>query len=301
MTQTTAQHKPVTKAVIAAAGFGTRMLPMTKTISKEVLPLVDKPIIQYVVEELAGAGISDIIIVTSQRKADLVDYFSDVDAGLLEHLKASDKHDYIRKLEDIHKLANIAFIEQRGPYGTGTPVLNAEPYLGNEPFLYTYADDFFVAPENSFAQMIKVYEQYGTPVLGCLRCDKDEDYDRYGNVGGTEIAPGLIDMKSLIEKPGKANALSNLASLGFYLATPEVLPYLHQLRERLQDGQELYWNYSFNLMVEDGKQVLAKEIVGGAYYDTGNKLEYMKTAVAMAARHPEIGDEFRQHLKENYS
>lgn len=294
--------KPVTKAVIPAAGYGTRMLPITKTISKEILPLVDKPIIQYVVEELTEAGITDIIIVTSQRKADLVDYFSDVDAGLLDHLKANQKHDFIKQLEDVHKLANIAFIEQRGTYGTGTPVLNAEPYLGGEPFVFTYADDFFMGEDNSVKQMIAAYEKYDAPVDGCMLRDSPDDFKRYGYVGGHEVEPGILELdQPIIERPGIEKAPSKLAQAGGFVVKSNVLSYLHSAKEQLQEGQELYFHSALNLMLEAGERVVAKEITNAQYFDTGNKLEYMKTAVAMAARHPEIGDAFRQHLKETYA
>ncbi len=184
----------VRKAVIPAAGYGTRMLPITKTVSKEILPIVDKPIIQIVVEELVAAGVEEIIIVTSASKTDLVDYFSEIDPGLAKHLQAggSAKEAILRQLEDINNIASIAFIEQRGAYGTGTPVLNAEPYLGGEPFIYTYADDFFVGQKNSFQQMIEVYEKYGAPVWGGQRRTSDADYMRYGYVGGQELEPGVL-------------------------------------------------------------------------------------------------------------
>lgn len=290
----------VRKAVIPAAGYGTRMLPITKTVSKEILPIVDKPIIQIVVEELVAAGVEEIIMVTSASKTDLVDYFSEIDPGLAKHLQAggSAKEAILRQLEAINDIASIAFIEQRGAYGTGTPVLNAEPYLGGEPFIYTYADDFFIGANNSFRQMIAVYEKYGAPVWGGQRRTNDADYDRYGYVGGHELEPGVLSVEAIMEQPGKANAPGDLASLGGFIVTPEVLPYLHRAKDQLQPDRELFFNSALNLMIQDGKQVIAKEITDVKYYDTGNKLEYMKTVVAMAARHPEIGDDFRTYLQD---
>ncbi len=290
----------IRKAVIPAAGYGTRMLPITKSISKEILPLVDKPIIQIVVEELVAGGIEDIIIVTASHKTDLVSYFGDVDPGLAEHLRAggAGKQAIMHQLDQVQDLANFAFIEQRKLYGTGSPVLDAEPYLGNEPFIYTFADDFFIAKENSFKQMIRVYEQYDSPVLGCMNRVQDEDFDKYGYIGGEMISPGVIETQKVVEKPGRDNAPSSLASLGFFLVTPDVVGYLHRVLEQLPEGKEFYFNDAFNLMIADGKKVIAKEIVDAEYYDTGNKLEYMKTAVAMAARHPEIGPDFRRFIRE---
>ncbi|HEY1835498.1 MAG TPA: sugar phosphate nucleotidyltransferase [Candidatus Saccharimonadales bacterium] len=290
----------IRKAVIPAAGFGTRMLPITKVVSKEMLPLVDKPILQIVVEELVEAGIEDIIVVTSANKADMVDYFSNTAVDLTEHLRAGgpSKEALLQELESVKNLANFAFIEQRGVYGTGTPVLNAEPYLGNEPFIYTFADDFFIAQKNSYVQMLETYEKYQAPIIGCQRRTRDADYNRYGYVGGEEQDAGEVQIKAIVEHPGKANTPGDLASLGGFIVTPEVLPYLQKVRDQLPAGKELLFNAAFGLMVEDGKQVIAKEIADATYFDTGNKLEYMKTVVAVAARHPEIGAQFKQFLDE---
>jgi len=298
--QQVSQFSHVTKAVIPAAGYGTRMLPITKTVSKEILPLVDKPIIQQVVEELVEAGITDIIIVTSSHKADLVSYFSDIDPGLAAHLAKSGpaKAAILDSLEKIKTIANFAFVEQQPGYGTGMPVLSAEPYLGNEPFVYTFADDFFMGHKNSFTQMIAAYKKYKAPVWGGQRRTADVDYTRYGFVGGHELEPGIIAIKQLAEHPGKHDAPGDLASLGGFVVTPEVLPYLRAAKEQLQPGKELYFNSALGLMIEDGKRVVGKYIEGATYYDTGNKLDYMKTVVAMGARHPEIGDDFQQFLKE---
>lgn len=293
--------KKIRKAVIPAAGFGTRMLPITKSISKEILPLVDKPIIQIVVEELVEAGIEDIIIVTAAHKTDLANYFGDTDPGLVAHLLASDKQELVRSLEAVKGLASFAFIEQTGVYGTGTPVLNAAPYLGGEPFVYTFADDFFVAQHtNSFAQLMQVYEQYGAPVIACQPRTAEQDYARYGYVGGAELEANVVDVTKIAEQPAKHGLPipGNLASLGGFIVTADVIGYLQQVRDNLQPAKELYFNAAFELMIADGKRVMACEITDADYYDTGNKLEYMKTAVAMAARHPEIGADFQQFLNE---
>ncbi len=294
----------VRKAVIPAAGYGTRMLPITKTVSKEMLPIVDKPIIQIVVEELVEAGITDIIIITAAHKADISDYFGEVEKGLASHLQAAgpSKAEVLQQLEQVRGLASFAFIEQHGVYGTGTPVLNAAPYLGGEPFVYTFADDFFVPlagkGENSFRQMMNAYDLYDAPILACQRRTTEADYKRYGFVGGDELSEGVVDVHAIIEQPGKENAPGDLASIGGFIVTPEVIGYLDQVRAQLPAGKELFFHAAFGMMVADGKRVIAKEIVDADYYDTGNKLEYMKTAVAMAARHPEIGPEFTQYLQE---
>ena len=292
----------VTKAVIMAAGYGTRMLPITRTVSKEILPLVDKPIIQVVVEELVEAGITDIIMVTAAHKTDLVDYFSDANAGLVQYLRAAGpaKAAQADAIEAMNSLANIAFIEQRrGVYGTGTPVLDAEPYLGGEPFILEYADDFFIGQPNSWRQLMEVYERYGAPVQASIRRTAPQDYSRYGYAGGSELAPGVVDIQAIVEQPGSREAApGDLAAVGGFIVTPDVFPYLRQELAELPAGKELQFNAALKRMLADGKQVIAKEITGLEYFDTGNKLEYMKAAVAMAAKHPEIGADFRQFLND---
>jgi UTP--glucose-1-phosphate uridylyltransferase len=293
----------VRKAVIPAAGYGTRMLPITKVVPKEMLPLVDRPIIQYVVEELVEAGIEELIIILAEGKREVADYFGDTDECLARHLqsKGPDKVALLRDIENVKHMAKFTFvelIEEPGVYGTGNPVLCAEPYLDNEPFIYTFADDFFVASKNSYTQMLEAYETYQAPVIGCQRRTADGDYDRYGYVGGTELAPDEMQVSAIVEHPGKANKPSDFASLGGFVVTPDVLPHLHEVRKNLPKGQEIYFHASLSLMLDAGKKVIAKEITNAEYFDTGNKLEYMKTAVTMASRHPEIGKDFQKFLQE---
>ena len=290
--------KPIRKAVIAAAGFGTRFLPQTKAMPKEMLPLVDKPIIQYIVEELVDAGIEDIVIVTGYHKRSIEDHFDVLSADLRANLKQGNKVDLLEATKKISNLANFAYIRQKGVYGNGTPLLNAEHLIGEEPFIYTFADDFIVASPSRFRQMIDVYNQYGCSVIPCIKLDRDEDFDRYGIVAGEPLTDGLIKMQTIIEKPGKANAPSSLASVTGYLLTPDIFPYLHQARAALPEGQEFFGLHAMQLMIAAGKQLLAYEVKNGTYYDTGNKLEYIKTVVDFALQHDEVKDAFRAYLKE---
>src|SRR5689334_16222763 len=203
----------VRKAVIPAAGFGTRFLPQTKAMPKEMLPVVDKPIIQYIVEELVEAGIEDIIIVTGYHKRSIEDHFDRPSLELLENLRmgGEKKKPLIEQAENIANLANFYYVRQKGPYGNGTPLLNVRQIIGDEPFLYTWSDDFIKAsPKSRFKQMLEVYEEYGSSVIAGIKAEKDEDYDRYGNAGGKQLREGLIEVESLIEKPGKDKALSDL-------------------------------------------------------------------------------------------
>ena len=294
-----AKYKSVTKAVIPAAGFGTRFLPQTKAMPKEMLPVVDKPVIQYVVEELVDAGIKDIFIVTGYHKRTIEDHFDEPSRDLVENLKlgGAKKKSLLESVKRISDMANFIYLRQKGPYGNGTPLLNVRDMIGDEPFIYTWSDDFIVAEPSRFKQMIQVYKQYGCSVLGGVRAQTDDDYNRYGFVGGKEIAPGLIDTDVIIEKPGKAKAPSDLATVSGFLFTPDIFGYLDKILAQLKPNQEFYYNDALKLMLKDGKRVLAKEISEGKYYDTGNKIEYLKTVVEFALKHPEVNGEFKEYLK----
>jgi UTP--glucose-1-phosphate uridylyltransferase len=292
--------KKITKAVIPAAGFGTRFLPQTKAMPKEMLPVVDKPIIQYIVEELVEVGIRDIIIVTGYHKRTIEDHFDMPSRELLENLKmgGEKKRHLVEQVERIADMANFVYVRQKGPYGNGTPLLNIRHLVGDEPFIYTWSDDFIISKPSRFQQLLDAYYKYDATCLGSIRIEKDEDYDRYGVAGGKEIADGIIDVDQIIEKPGKSRAPSNLANVSGYIFKPDIFQYLDQALANLQPGDELYYNDALKLMLQDKKKVYAVEVKGGKYYDTGNKLEYLKTVVEFAINHPEINGEFRAYLKE---
>jgi UTP--glucose-1-phosphate uridylyltransferase len=181
------QNKKVRKAVIAAAGFGTRFLPQTKAMPKEMLPLVDKPIIQHIVEELVSAGIEDIIIVTGYHKRSIEDHFDNMSAELRANLRKAGKLELLEKTKKISSLANFVYIRQKGPLGNATPVLNAEHLIGDEPFLYVCADDFISAQPSKIQQMIDLHEQTGSSIVSCIEVTNDADYERYGIVSGEAI------------------------------------------------------------------------------------------------------------------
>lgn len=272
---------------------------MTKASPKEMLPVVDVPIIQIVVEELVEAGVTDIFIVTGYHKRSIEDHFDAPSAELWSLLENGKKEKLKKEVERIGNLANFAFVRQKGPYGNGTPLLNVRHLIGDEPFLYMWGDDFIEAkPVSRARQLIATYEKYGTPVLSAAYAKSDSDYDRYGVTGGEFIEKGVQDVKVLMEKPGKAKAPSNFVNMSGYLYTPDIFKYLEKAQANLKPGQELYWADAVILMLKDGKRVLAKEIEGGKYFDTGNKLEYMKTVVEFGLRHPEIGEEFGKWLKD---
>jgi UTP--glucose-1-phosphate uridylyltransferase len=291
--------KKVTKAVIPAAGFGTRFLPQTKAMPKEMLPIVDKPVIQYVVEELVDAGIEDIFIVTGYHKRTIEDHFDSPSLDLITNLRmgGEKKKPLLEEVEKIANLANFIYVRQKGPYGNGTPLLNVKHLIGDEPFIYTWSDDFILASPSRFKQLIEVYKKYGGSVLAGIKARSDEDYDKYGFAGGDFIEPGIIKAETIIEKPGKDKSPSDIANVSGFLFTPDIFEYLEKARKELKPGQELYYNDPLRLMLADGKKIFIKEITNGKYYDTGNKLEYLKTVVEFALKHPDINSDFRAYLK----
>lgn len=293
----------VRKAVVPAAGLGTRFLPQTKAMPKEMLPIVDKPVVQYVIEDLVKAGITDIIFVTGYHKRAIEDHFDMPHKELVETLKkgGESKKPFLEEVERIGKMANFYYVRQKGPYGNGTPMLNVKNLIGDEPFIYKWSDDRIDAsPKNEIEQLIEVYEKYGQSVMAGARLKKDEDYSKYGIAAGKEIEPGVFDLDEVVEKPGKEKAPSDLGTMSSYLFTPTIFEYLDKVVEGLRPGEELYYNTMLKMMLEDGHKVMATEIKDGRYWDTGNKLEYLKTSVAFGVKNKEFGEEFLKWIKESF-
>jgi UTP--glucose-1-phosphate uridylyltransferase len=287
-----------TKAVIAAAGFGTRFLPQTKAMPKEMLPIVDKPIIQYVVEGLVEAGIKDIIIVTGYSKRSIEDHFDTPNAELVSVLQAGHKEEALESLRQISNMANFVYVRQKEPLGNIAPLL----YCGHlikkdEPFIYTWADEYVKAMPSLLTQVFDVYEKTGGMIIPCMRVQSDEDYDRYGIVGGEQTEEHVIKMNTIAEKPGKTNAPSDFASVGGYLLKPDILPYIERMAEHRQGQEELKIQTAMQQMMDEGHPFFAYEIANCRYYDAGNKLEYMKTVVEHALMRDDIGEAFREYLK----
>ncbi|MDQ5932084.1 MAG: sugar phosphate nucleotidyltransferase [Candidatus Saccharimonadales bacterium] len=291
-------NKRPTKAIIPAAGFGTRFLPQTKAMPKEMMPLIDKPIIQYVVEELVAAGIQDIIIVGSSNKRAIEDHFDLPSEELLTNLRAGGekKRPYIDLVETIANLANFVYVRQKGPYGNATPLLSAAHLVGDEPFIYTWADDFFSPEANATKQMIEVYEKYGGGVFACKRAEDDHEYTSYGFADGTDIDTGLIKMDKIVEKPGKADAPSALASVSGYLLPGKILEYIERGIANHKEGEFTFQPFVQD-MIDDGHDFYAKEISNAQFYDTGNPLEYLKTTIDFGLAHPEFGENLRSYLR----
>ncbi|PID99267.1 UTP--glucose-1-phosphate uridylyltransferase [Candidatus Saccharibacteria bacterium] len=299
-----AQKKQVTKAVIAAAGFGTRFLPQTKAMPKEMIPLIDKPIIQYVVEELVAAGIKDIIIVGSGTKRAIEDHFDTPSEELLVNLRAGGekKKHLLEEVSAIADLANFVYVRQKGPYGNATPVLCAAHLIGDEPFIYSFADDFFVAKPGRTAQMIETHNQYGGSVLACKTIKEDKEYDKFGVVGGKRLDDHTFEVEKVVEKPGKANAPSDLATVSGYLFEPEIVGYIEKAaQDHAEDNGELMVQPVMQQMIHDGFTFNARAIQNGTFYDTGDKLEYLKTAIDFGLAHQDLGESLRAHLQKRLS
>jgi UTP--glucose-1-phosphate uridylyltransferase len=282
----------IRKLVIPVAGLGTRFLPATKAQPKEMLPIVDKPIIQYVVEDAVRAGITDIIMVTGPSKRAVEDHFSP-NYELINWLKKQKKNEMAEDVKKIADMANFIFIRQKGPYGNGTPVLCAKDIVGDEPFAVMWGDEFFYTPKKSqLQQLIEVYEKYGDPVITTCKVS-DEDTKKYGIIDALEIEKSVYQVKKIVEKPGPEQAPSRLAILGGFVLTPDIFEALE--KTKLGKGGELW-------LADAHTKVLKKRpyyacLVDGTYHDTGSKLGYLRANVEFALRDPKLKDEFRKYLK----
>lgn len=282
----------VKKAVIPVAGYGTRFLPATKAQPKEMLPVVDKPIIQYVVEEAVAAGITDIILVTGSGKRAVEDHFS-YNFEIQHYLKSVGKEKERDEIKKIADMANFIYIRQKGPYGNGTPVLCAKDVVGDEPFVVIWGDEFWDCPKKPrVKQLIETYEKYGDPVIVAKDITKEET-NKYGVIDGSEVSKNVYEIKKLVEKPGPQKAPSLLGSMGGYLLTPDIFEALE--KTKLGKGGEL-WLVDAIIRVMQHRPVYARRIEG-TYYDTGSVVGYLRANVELALKRPDIRKDFRKYLK----
>lgn len=289
--------KTIRKAIIPAAGFGTRFLPQTKAMPKEMLPIVDKPVIQIIVEELVEAGITEIVIVTGYHKRSIEDHF-DNNYELEAQLQKPGKEALLEEVKRISNMANFYYLRQKGPKGNATPILNAREIIGDEPFVVLWGDDFIRAnPRSRVRQLVDAYNKYGTTILGGITARKDEDYDRYGFAAGEQMDDGAIRVADLIEKPGKEQAPSDLAIVSGQVYNPDIFEAIEEAERRRESGELVYID-AINVLRERGEQVHAIPIQDGVYYDCGNILEYIKTIVELGMEHEKVGAEFTAWLKD---
>ncbi|MDH5527585.1 MAG: UTP--glucose-1-phosphate uridylyltransferase GalU [Nitrospirota bacterium] len=284
--------KPIRKAVLPAAGLGTRFLPATKASPKEMLPLVDKPLIQYVVEEAVACGITDIIIVTGRGKRAIEDHF-DVSFELEALLQHKGKDKTLDAVREISEMANFAYIRQPEALGLGHAVGCARSLVGDEPFAVLLADDIIHNRTSALAQMMKVYDKFGTSVIG-LQAVPEADVVNYGVITPQTVESGLHRVVDLVEKPKPADAPSNLSVIGRYILDPAIFEALDRIQAGA--GGELQLTDAIRLMLQ-GRVVHGLELVGDRY-DAGSKLGFLQATVALALESAELGDPFRAFLKD---
>ena len=294
-------QKKVRKAIIPAAGFGTRFLPATKAQPKEMLPVVDKPIIQYVVEDAVSAGIEDIVIVTGWSKRNIEDHF-DYPFELEKRLEDAKKFDELENIRKIGDLANFTYIRQKGPMGNATPILNAKHIIGDEPFMVLWGDDFMEATPTRAQQLVKTFEQHpdASAILSCIKASKPEDYKRYGYASGKVLSDGVLEIQKIIEKPGVGVIDSDFALIGGAIYQPEMFDAIETITAQVlreKNSREVHYIDAVNFLLSKKRKCLALEIKNSKYYDCGNKLEYLKAVVEFGLKHEDLRKEFGEYLK----
>lgn len=283
----------VTKAVIPAAGLGTRVLPATKAQPKEMLVIVDKPSLQYIVEELVESGIKDIIIVTGRNKNSIEDHF-DHSYELEDTLKKNNKNTLLEKVEDISSMANICYVRQNHPKGLGHAILKAKSFVGDEPFVIALGDDIGHNDVPVAKQLIDSYSKYGSSIVGCQEV-KESDVSKYGIVKPLlSLDEKTVEMEDFIEKPSVEEAPSKLACLGRYLLTPKIFDYLEKTEPG--KGGEIQLTDAIVAMMKDGEKVLAYNFEGKRY-DIGNKFGLLKANIEFGLRNEETREELLEYLK----
>ena len=281
----------VRKAIIPAAGLGTRFLPATKAQPKEMLPIVDKPTLQYIIEEAINSGIEEILIITGRNKKSMEDHF-DKSVELELELEAKGKDELLKEVRKISEMANIHYIRQKEPKGLGHAIHCAKSFIGNEPFAVLLGDDIVYAEKPCLKQMIEVYDEYKTTILG-VQGVPAKDVDKYGIISGMKIEDRVYKVKGLVEKPKVDEAPSNIAILGRYIINPAIFDILEhtapgkggeiQLTDALKELATVEAMYAYNFK--------------GKRYDVGDKSGFLKATVEYALRRDNLKDDFMEYLK----
>ncbi|MBE6023964.1 MAG: UTP--glucose-1-phosphate uridylyltransferase GalU [Cellulosilyticum sp.] len=282
----------IKKAIIPAAGLGTRFLPATKAQPKEMLPIVDKPTIQYIVEEAVASGIEDIIIVTGRTKKAIEDHF-DKSVELEMELEKKQNKELLEIARSVSQIANIYYIRQKEPKGLGHAVLTARTFIGDEPFAVLLGDDVIDAEKPALKQMIEVYDKYQSSVLGVQTVDM-KDVNKYGIVAGIQLEKQVYEVKDMVEKPPIGEAPSNVAVLGRYIITPQIFDFLE--KQEIGAGGEIQLTDALNKLAKVEK-MYAFDFVGRRY-DVGNKMGFLQATVEFALKRSELREEFEVYLKD---
>ncbi len=290
------QYRPPTKAIICAAGLGTRFLPQTKAMPKEMLPIIDKPVIQLIVEEVVAAGVTDVIIVTGSTKRAIEDHF-DRSEELIKELREKGKDAKADEIEKIANLANFVYVRQKGtPKGNARPVLNAQHLIDDDESFFVFsADDFFGGDVPRAVQMKQAFLKNGGKTVICLSKIDPTDANKYGVVRVKEdIGGGTLRLGGVVEKPGADKMPSEYASMMGYLLTPNILPIIAQ--EKLGNSGEIVLVDSINELAQTDE--VYGQVIAGEYHDTGDPLKYIQTLVHTALESPVYGEAFRTYLKD---
>ncbi len=282
----------VHKAIIPAAGLGTRFLPATKAQPKEMLPIVDTPTIQFIVEEAIASGIEDIIIVTGRNKRAIEDHF-DKNVELEEELKKSQKEDLLAQVRDISNMVNIHYIRQKEPKGLGHAIYCAKAFIGNEPFAVLLGDDIVKAEEPCLKQLIRVYNEYKTTVLGVQRVP-DSEVSKYGIVAGRQVEDRIFKVNDMVEKPDPEQAPSNIAILGRYIISPAIFSHLENITPG--KGGEIQLTDALKSLMHH-EAMYAYDFIGKRY-DVGNKMGFLQATVEFALEREDLRDDFKTWLKQ---
>jgi UTP--glucose-1-phosphate uridylyltransferase len=282
----------IKKAVIPAAGWGTRLLPATKAQPKEMLPIVDKPSIQYIVEEAVASGIEDILIITSKDKQSIEDHF-DKSQALEAALKSQGKTELLEMVEDISEMITIHSVRQKEQKGLGHAIYCAKTFVGNDPFAVLLGDDIIHSKKPVIQQMMEVYEEKETAVLGC-KTVAEKDVSKYGIVDYSRREGDIYKVDDMIEKPSREEAPSNLGILGRYIITPDIFNILENTPPG--KGGEIQLTDALKTLLE--KRVVYGYDFEGKRYDVGNKMGFLKTTVELALAREDLGPEFKAYLKE---
>jgi UTP--glucose-1-phosphate uridylyltransferase len=280
----------VRKAVIPAAGLGTRFLPATKAQPKEMLPLLDKPAIQYVIEEAVRVGITDILIITGRGKRSIEDHF-DRSIELEYFLESRGKFDELKQVREISDMASIHYIRQRDPLGLGHAVAVAEEHVGDEPFAVLLGDDIMTESNPLLAEMLRVHDRYGRSVLAAMEVSRD-DVSLYGCIEPEFVEERLARVISIVEKPTPEDAPSNLAAIGRYVLTPEVFGALRHLEPGV--GGEVQLTDAINALAQE--QAVYAHVFEGGRFDIGNKLDYVKATIEIAIDREDLGKDLKRWL-----
>src|SRR3989338_606111 len=282
----------IKKVLIPVGGFGTRFLPATKAHPKEMLPVVDKPVIQYLVEEAVASGIKEVIFITGRGKRAIEDHFDNA-RELEVYLSSRGKNTLAKQIQDISSLARFAFVRQKEPRGVGDALMQARHLIGQEPVAVLYGDDLVDSKVPCLKQLISVFEKYKSPVFALERMPRKE-LSKYGVIAGRKIDSKTYKIDHIVEKPKIDKAPSNLVSIGKYIITPEIFDYLEKIKPK--QNKELYLTDAFEAHLAKGGQIYGYEFEGKRY-DCGDKTGFLKAVVNFGLKHPEVGKDFRRHLK----